>query len=88
LFGNIIPGRKSCITLEINEKIENTIHANPDITLTELIEELKLSIGVSRLSQILKSWKYSLKKKDTPSDHAETRRCDKKTFAMAGKQKN
>jgi hypothetical protein len=46
--------------------------------LAELIEELKLPIGVSRLSQILTSWRYSLKKKDTPSDHAETRRCDKK----------
>jgi transposase len=56
-------GRKSCITLEIKKKIENTIRANPDITLAELIEELKLPIGVSRLSQILISWKYSLKKK-------------------------
>jgi transposase len=56
-------GRKSCITLEIKEKIENTIRANPDITLAELIEELKFPIGVSRPSQILKSWRYSLKKK-------------------------
>jgi transposase len=48
-------GRKSCITLKIKEKIENTIRTNPDITLAELIEELKLPIGVSRLSQILKS---------------------------------
>jgi hypothetical protein len=31
-------GRESCITLEIKEKIGNTIRTNPDITLTELIE--------------------------------------------------
>jgi transposase len=58
-------GRKSCITLEIKKKIKNTIRTNPYITLAELIEELKLPIGVSRLSQILISWKYSLKKKKT-----------------------
>jgi hypothetical protein len=74
------------MTLEIKEKIENTIRTKPDITLAELIEELKLPIDVSRLSQILILRKYSLK--NTPSDRAETRRCDKKTFAMAGKQKN
>jgi transposase len=56
-------GRKPRITPELREKIENTIRANSDITLTELIEELKLPIGVSRLSQILTSWKYSFKKR-------------------------
>jgi transposase len=56
-------GRKSCITPELKEKIENTIRANSDITLSELVEELKLPMGVSRLSQILTSWGYSFKKK-------------------------
>ena len=62
------PGRASRLSDEELDRICAEIEANPDITLAEAIEKLKLKIQKSRLSVILISRGYSFKKRrSTPS---------------------
>ena len=46
-------GRKSSLTPEMLTSIEDKLHSQPDITLQEMIEELKLPIKVSELCNII-----------------------------------
>jgi transposase len=56
-------GRRTSITPEMEALIRAEVDTNNDITLAELVEKLSLPIGISRLSQVLKSWGYSFKKR-------------------------
>ena len=60
-------GRRSAITPEKRNEIEATISAEPDITLSELIEKLSLPIQKSQLSRLLISLDYSYKKTTYPA---------------------
>jgi transposase len=57
------PGRKPLITPAQIEQIKETVKNQPDITLEELIETLKLPIKKSRLSVILIEMGLSFKKR-------------------------
>ena len=57
------PGKKPLITAAQIEQIEDTVKAQPDITLEELIETLNLPIKKSRLSEILIGLGWSFKKR-------------------------
>ena len=46
-------GRTSSLTLEIETAIHNRVETEPDITLAELIDDLKLPIKKSQLSRWL-----------------------------------
>ena len=46
-------GRKSSLTPEMLTSIEKKLHSQPDITLQEMIDELKLPIKVSELCNII-----------------------------------
>ena len=57
------PGRKPTISEEKKQEIFRFVDKNPDKTLNEIVEELKLPIGRSQLSRILIREGYSFKKK-------------------------
>ena len=56
-------GRKSAISTETDEKIRETIKANPSITLEELIDALSLPLTPSGLFRKLKRMGLSYKKR-------------------------
>ena len=56
-------GRKSSIDNAKLEELRNAIRRQPDLTLEELIDELKLPIKKSRLAVILDQMGLSLKKR-------------------------
>jgi transposase len=55
------PGRQSSLTTEQLVEIKETVEAENDITLEELIEKLKLPIKKSRLSLVLIGMGFSFK---------------------------
>jgi len=57
------PGSKSKLTKQQDEQIKNKIHEQPDITLNELIDELKLDLTESGLSRHLKEMGLTFKKR-------------------------
>ena len=61
LNGNY-PGRKPKITEEQKKAVIKLVEERPDITLKEIIEELKLPIKKSRVSKILLKEKMFFKK--------------------------
>ena len=61
LNGNY-PGRKPKITEEQKKAVIKLVEERPDITLKEIIEELKLPIKKSRVSKILLNEKMFFKK--------------------------
>ena len=61
LNGNY-PGRKPKITEEQKNAVIKLVEERPDITLKEIIEELKLPIKKSRVSKILLNEKMFFKK--------------------------
>lgn len=61
LEGNY-PGRQPKITSEQKEAIIKLVEKRPDITIKEIIEELKLPIKKSRVSKILRDEKMFFKK--------------------------
>jgi transposase len=65
--GSFLPtaytGRISVMTSEKIGEICDTVKENPDITLSELIEELSLPIQKSQLSRLLIAQGYSFKKR-------------------------
>jgi len=82
-------GRKSKLAEGDLERIDKTIKEQPDITLVEIIEKLKLSIGESRLCRIVKhKLGYSYKKKDGSCQRKRTPRCPSQTAAMAATATN
>ena len=56
-------GRKSSLTEEQHEKMIALVEAQPDITLEEIRERLKLPIHKSQISQLLGKAGYSFKKR-------------------------
>ena len=56
-------GRKSAVSSEKMELVENKIKEQPDITLQELVDMLELNISISALSRKLKKLEYTLKKR-------------------------
>lgn len=68
-------GRKPIMSNEDMERIKNKINEQPDITLDELKNELKLPVCKSALCNIV-NYKLSLKrKKDTSSKGTKSPRC-------------
>lgn len=61
-LGGNYPGRQPKITLEQKEAIIKLVESRPDITIREIIEELKLPIKKSRVSKILREEKMFFKK--------------------------
>jgi transposase len=57
------PGRKPSLAESDIEQIRNAVKHQPDITLEELIDSLKLQIKKSRLSEILIKMGLSFKKR-------------------------
>ena len=69
-------GRKPKISQEDVERVDKAIQEQPDITFSELIEELNLNISESRLGRIVREkLGYSRKKKVIYASEQERPRC-------------
>ena len=79
--GNILAvphtGRTSKITPDLEKKIRAKIAEKNDITLEDLIEELKLPIKKSQLSNLLIKWGLSLKKRLSTQNNSNEKTCKK-----------
>ena len=73
------PGRKSCLSEEIETAIHKKIQNNPDSTLQEIIDELKLPIKKSQLHRWLSKNGYSFKKNSSCKQCPQRRCCYKAT---------
>ena len=80
-------GRKSCLSGEIEETIHKMIKDNPDATLQEVIEDLKLPIKKSQLQRWLSMNGYSFKK-NSSCKQCPQRRCCYKATKMGGRATN
>lgn len=70
-------GRESKITPELEKKIREKIAEQNDITLEDLIDELKLPIKKSQLSNLLIKWGFSLKKRRSMQNNSNVLTCKK-----------
>jgi len=75
-------GRPSSLIAEIEQSIHDKIHEIPDITLSELIDVLKLPIQKSQLHRWLQKKGYSLKK-NSSCEQCSKRGCCRKASEMA-----
>jgi transposase len=71
-------GRKSRLTETMIQAIKDKIENQPDVTLSAIIEDLQLPIGVTQLHRFLKKRGFSYKKNSIPTS-ATKKRCSCKT---------
>lgn len=76
-------GRKPKLNDDQLRQIDELIRQRPDITLLDIIEELKLECSESTLSRVVRfKLGYSLKRKVIHASEQERPRCEGKTEAM------
>ena len=68
-------GRKRILGQDALEKIAKTIDAQPDITLTEIIEKLELAVGIETVRRAIQAMGYRRKKKMIHASEQERPRC-------------
>ena len=68
-------GRKPKLTPEQLAQIKTKLQETPDITINDLIDQLKLPISESRLSRIVRQQGFRLKKKVIHASEQERPRC-------------
>jgi transposase len=78
------PGRRTILSADQLSKIRDTIEAENDITLDELIEKLQLPIKKSRLSVVLIGMGFSFKKRLSIQNNSSVRMS--KPSAPSGKK--
>lgn len=75
-------GRKRVLRQEDLEKIAKTIDEQPDITLSEIIEKLGLSVGIETVRRAIQAMGYRRKKKMIHASEQERPRCAGQTRTM------
>jgi len=75
-------GRKRILTNRDMEKIAETIEAQPDITLSEIVEELDLPVGIETVRRTIQAMGYRRKKKMIHASEQERPRCAGQTRTM------
>ena len=68
-------GRKRVLGQDALEKIAKTIDAQPDITLAEIVEKLKLPVGIETVWRAIQAMGYRRKKKMIHASEQERPRC-------------
>ena len=68
-------GRKRVLGQETLEKIAETIDAQPDITLAEIVEKLELPVGIETVRRAIQAMGYRRKKKMIHASEQERPRC-------------
>ena len=68
-------GRKRILGQEAIEKIAQTIDAQPDITLTEIVEKLELPVSIETVRRAIQMMGYRRKKKVIHASEQERPRC-------------
>ena len=68
-------GRRRVLGQEALEKIAKTIEAQPDITLTEIVEKLELPVGIETVRRAIQAMGYRRKKKMIHASEQERPRC-------------
>ena len=68
-------GRKRVLVQEDLEKIAKAIEEQPDITLAEIVEKLKLPVGIETVRRRLQAMGYRRKKKMIHASEQERPRC-------------
>ena len=68
-------GRKRVLGQDALEKIANTIDAQPDITLAEMIEKLDLPVGIETVRRAIQAMGYRRKKKVIHASEQKRPRC-------------
>ena len=68
-------GRKRVLGQDALEKIANTIDAQPDITLAEIVEKLELPVGIETVRRAIQAMEYRRKKKMIHASEQERPRC-------------
>ena len=75
-------GRKRVLTLEDTKRIAKAIETQPDITLSEIVEELDLPVGIETVRRAIRAMGYRRKKKMIHASEQERPRCAGKERAM------
>lgn len=75
-------GRKRVLGSEDLEKIAKTIDEQPDITLSEIVEKLGLSVGIETVRRAIHAMGYRRKKKMIHASEQERPRCAGQTRTM------
>ena len=75
-------GRKSILAQEDLENIARTVDEQPDITLAEIVEKLKLPVGIETVRRRLQAMGYRRKKKMIHASEQERPRCAGKERRM------
>ncbi len=75
-------GRKRVLTNKDLEKIAETIEAQPDITLSEIVEKLDLPVGIETVRRAIQAMGYRRKKKMIHASEQERPRCAGQTRTM------
>ena len=68
-------GRKRVLTQKNLEDIAKTIKAQPDITLTEIVDKLKLPVGIETVRRAIRAMGFRRKKKMIHASEQERPRC-------------
>ena len=68
-------GRRRVLGQEALEKIAETIEAQPDITLAEIVEKLELPVGIETVRRAIQAMGYRRKKKMIHASEQERPRC-------------
>ena len=75
-------GRKRVLVQEDLEKIAKAIEEQPDITLAEIVEKLKLPVGIETVRRRIQAMGYRRKKKMIHASEQERPRCAGKERRM------
>jgi len=75
-------GRKRVLKNRDLEKIAETIEAQPDITLSEIVEKLDLPVGIETVRRAIQVMGYRRKKKMIHASEQERPRCAGQTRTM------
>ena len=68
-------GRKRVLVQEDLERIAKAIEEQPDITLSEIVEKLNLSVGIETVRRSIQAMGYRRKKKMIHASEQERPRC-------------
>ena len=69
-------GRKRVLGQDALEKIAETIDAQLDITLAEIVEKLELAVGIETVRRAIQAMGYRRKKKMIHASEQERPRCE------------